>query len=571
MKRTKSRKLYFKTALLFDSPEGKVIKVKFPWNVDTLTEVKGINGRQWYDKGKYWTIPLNLENCEIINTLGFKLRGDLIKWARRAWQQEYNPITKVEIPELGGVLFPYQVEGVAFLENFDGRGLIADEMGLGKTIQALAWLQLHLDKRPVIIVCPASLKLNWKREILHWMTIPSIEILSGTTCYPLTSNMIIINYDILTHWVVMIQTIKPQVIILDESHYIKNSKTKRTKAVKKLCKGVPHLIALSGTPIENKPIEIFNTINLIDSSVFPNQWQFAHRYCDAKHNGYGWDFNGSSNVEELHEKLSNKVMIRRKKADVLPQLPDKIYSFIPLEITNRKEYASAEYDFIQYVRSGVEIEARKLLAEYLSSDLQAPVEINDHKLKRLQDEKAEKATALTQIEALKQLAAKGKLDSIISWIEDFLESGEKLVVFATHKFVIQELMTRFKKLAVKIDGSVSMDNRQKAVDTFQNNSKIKLFVGNIKAAGVGITLTAASNVAIIEYPWTPGELVQAIDRCHRIGQKDTVNVHYLMAVDTIEEKIAHMLDDKQKVLDAVLDGKQTNTGNLLGTLINNYK
>ena len=186
-------------------------------------------------------------------------------------------------------------------------------------------------------------------------------------------------------------------------------------------------------------------------------------------------------------------------------------------------------------------------------------------------EKASAAVTLTAIEKLKQLAVQAKLDHALNWIADFLDSDEKLVVFAVHKFVIDAIMERFKNVAVKLDGSVSGTDRQLVVDKFQDDAKTRLFVGNIKAAGIGITLTAASNVAFLEFPWTPGDLSQGEDRCHRIGQKFTVNVYYLLAQNTIEETIALLLDEKRKVLDKVLDGIDTDEGSLLTELIANYK
>ena len=162
------------------------------------------------------------------------------------------------------------------------------------------------------------------------------------------------------------------------------------------------------------------------------------------------------------------------------------------------------------------------------------------------------------------------MSSVMDWIHEFLETDNKLVVFAIHKFVIDLLMERFGNVAVKIDGSVKMKDRDAAVQSFQNDDSCRLFVGNIKAAGLGLTLTAASNVAIIEYPWTPGDLVQAEDRCHRIGQKNSVNVHYLLANNTIENTLAAILDSKRKVLDKVLDGVETEDDSLLTELINKY-
>jgi SNF2 family DNA or RNA helicase len=444
---------------------------------------------------------------------------------------------------LRGELFPYQRKGVGFIEIKEGRALLADEMGLGKTVQALAWLQLHVKKRPAVIVCPASLKLNWAREAQKWMTDPNVEILSGKDPWIPVGDVLIINYDIVSAWIAVLQEMEIKVLILDECHLIKNSAAKRTKAIKQLAKGIPHRIALSGTPIVNKPVEAFNAIKIVNPSVAGNFWDYAQRYCGAHRNGFGWDFNGATNTQELHMKLTNSIMLRRLKKDVLTELPDKTYSFIPIEIDNRKEYTTAEDNFIAFVRATKGKEAA---------------------------EKANNAAALAEIEGLKQLAVKGKLNQAVQWIEEFLESEDKLVVFTTHTFTIDTLMQKFKDIAVRVDGSTSLKTRQEAVDSFQTNPRCKLFVGNIKAAGVGLTLTAASNVVFLELPWTPGDLQQAEDRCHRIGQKDNVTIYYLLAERSIEERIAHLLDEKKKILSSVLDGRTPETTSLLTELIKAY-
>src|SRR5690606_28043131 len=249
----------------------------------------------------------------------------------------------------------------------------------------------------------------------------------------------------------------PQVIIMDEAHYIKNNSAIRTKATKKLVKRILHVIALTGTPIENRPIEGFNIFQIIEPNLFPNFWTYVHRYCGAHHNGFGWDFSGATNKEELHQILTSTIMIRRRKADVLKDLPEKLYSFVPMELSNETEYRVAEEEFIQYIRFTKGKEAA---------------------------EKAKKAEHLVKIEALKQLAVKGKMKQAINWIRDFIEDGSKLVVFAVHKEVIDQLMKEFKNVAVKVDGSTSIKERNKAVEMFQNNEDIKLFIGNIQAAGV---------------------------------------------------------------------------------------
>lgn len=474
-------------------------------------------------------------------------------------------------------LYPFQEEGVAFIEAQNGRALLGDDMGLGKTIQALAWVYLHPKRRPVVILCPAHLKLNWAREIRR--TLPSsepnqtVQVLYGTDfSQPLTGDIIIVNYDILhnkyepykdsagrkrhreikgTGWIDFILKYKPLTLIIDEAHYAKSNRAFRTKATKKLARKIPYVIALTGTPIINRPIEGFNIIQIVNKTIFPDFWRYVHRYCDAKHTGFGWDFTGASNKEELHELLTSTIMIRRKKSDVLKELPEKIYSFIPIQMSaaEEKEYAAAEADFIKFVRLNKGFTAAK---------------------------RAKNAAHLTKIEGLKQIAVKGKIIHVIQWIKDFLESQSgdnngKLVVFAIHKSAINALFNEFKTTAVKVDGSVTAKKRDQAVKKFQSDPKTRLFFGNLQAAGTGLTLTAASAVAFVELPWTSGELVQAEDRCHRIGQKDAVNIYYLLANETIEEEIAELLDKKRKVIDAILDGGEMENIKLLTDLMKKYE
>jgi len=540
------RGVLLKTAKLI---KENTIKITFPFNTIDLGKVKSLEGRLYHPDSKSWSCPVSLENIEMLQSFEFLLDEELKKiHSKKQLIVPIDSLKEMKIPGLKGQLLPYQNKGVSFINQKEGRVLLADEMGLGKTIQVLAWLQLHPELRPVIIVVPASLKLNWQREINKWMSDNyRTEILSGSTPHTLNTNLVdifIINYDVLPFWIGRFERIQSKVLVTDECHYFKNNNAKRTKAVLKLGKLIPHVLALSGTPITNRPVEIFNAVNLIDSTLFPSRWGFLHKYCGAKHNGFGWDFNGATNTKELHERLINSIMIRRKKKDVLKELPDKTRSFIPIELNNDKEYKNAEKDFIQWIREN----KGKIAAN-----------------------KASNAMALTEIETLKQLAVKGKMKQVINWINDFLESGEKLVIFAVHHFVIDMLMKEFKEIAVKIDGSVTGINRQRAVDDFQTNRNTKLFIGNIKAAGVGITLTATSKVVILELPWTPGELEQAIDRVHRIGQENKVIAYFLLALDTIEEKIAALLDKKRKILDSVLDGVDSEQESLLTELINEYK
>lgn len=519
----------------FQYPKGD------PRFFETVEKVKALPGRRFDGKEKTWKCPLSIEAIEKLTEWKFDISSDLLEWYKKITSTpELN--SSLEIPGLQKELFPFQKEGVSFIESRGGKVLIGDEMGLGKTAQALAWLQLHPELRPVVIIVPASLKLNWLKEISIWMQSEQTHIISGQKAYPLPHKSIfIINYDILPAWVEEFKKADISTIILDESHYIKNSTAKRSKAVIKLCKNIKHVIALSGTPIINRPIEFYNTIKIIEPGLFPSRWKFAHEFCGARHNGFGWDFNGATKTTELHNLLTSTIMIRRKKEDVLKDLPPKIRSVVPLEIENYEEYKFAESDIISWIRE------------------------NEGKEKA---EKAKQAEVLVAFEKLKQLAINGKIKQCIKWIENFLESDQKLVVFATHKKTINLLMDHFNKIAVKLDGSTPADQRQIVVEQFQNDEKIRLFVGNIKAAGIGITLTAASNVCFLELPWTPGEAEQAEDRCHRIGQKaSSINIYYLIANGTIEEDIAEIISKKQKVLTAILDGEEVDQDSVLSALL----
>lgn len=525
----------------------------------------------------YFEIQLSVMNAKKLKEVGFIFSKELEEWLDR--KTSTKPLlSKIENP--GGTLYPYQNEGVQFIERHNGRALIADEMGLGKTVQALAWIHLHhLEASPVVVLCPSSLKVNWKREAEKWAKGMNVQILNGQTPYEITGNLIIINYDILPYWLNRLVSTGVTTLVIDEAHYVKNNGTKRTKAFKRLRKYATNIIALTGTPIENKPIEIFNIVQAIDETVFPNYISFIKKYCAAKKDRFGWNTSGASNTLELNHILKNTIMIRRKKKDVLKDLPPKRFVKITLELDNKLKYLEAETEFIRFLHekfNDLEIteEVKRELIQYAKThDIEVSEDLSDSDLMQIRKakiESAKKAPIFTRIEVLKQLAVEGKMKQIIEWIEDFLESGEKLVVFAIHKKVISQLMKHFPE-AVKIDGSVSMSQRQEVVDSFQSKPDVKLLIGNIKAAGVGITLTAASNAAIIQFPWTPGELMQASDRIHRITQTKKVTIYNLVGEDTIEEKIIDTLIKKDKIISQVLDGKWHEDESVLNELIKSYK
>lgn len=543
MLRPKSKQPRVATLVRYQNDQSDAIKIIFPYSPQDVGNVKGLPGRRFHNEGanKYWTCPCTPDTIESLQNWGFQIDPALTDILV---ESKTPPVEVVEIKGLKLELFPYQKEGVQFIEAHKGNALIADSMGLGKTAQALSWLQLHPELRPCIVIVPASLKLNWEKEAGMWMTDPKVQVLSGTKANtPIIGEIVVVNYDIVFSWLDALKSIKAKVLVLDEVHYTKNPTAKRTKAVKMLKKSIPRLIALSGTPIINRPIEAYTVLSMLDPTM-PSYFRYAQRYCGAVHNGFGWDFSGSSNTEELHQRLISTVMIRRLKEDVLKDLPPKIRSFTPIELANPKNYRKAEADFIAYIRETKGAAAAR---------------------------KAGNAEALAEIETLKQVSISEKLPGCCVWIRDFLDVNGKLVVFAHHKFVIDKLMDEFKSVAVKIDGSTPLEQRQGIVERFQSDDSIRLFVGNIQAAGVGITLTAASTVAFIELPWSPGALEQAEDRCHRIGQKDSVNIHYLLTPGTIEDRIAKLLDAKRNVLGQVLDGKEEAGESLLKELMDSYK
>lgn len=533
------------------------IKVEFTFDQDLLQEVKVIHGRRFIVDEKYWTVPMTLTNVEKLMNLGFNLDPDLKAW----YDDQTKGITSdIRVPGLDDVLRPFQKEAVSFIEAKNGRVLIADEMGLGKTLESIAWLQLHGSELfPVLIICPATLKLNWMKEINKWTDVGKhTMILSGTTPYPITKPIAIINYDIIYNWAdYIVKNMPPQLVIADEVHYCKSRGwgfktqngvrqkvliTQRSAGTERVAKKAKYFIGLTGTPILNRPKEIFNPLKMINSKLFPNFKSFAYRYCDPKFNGFATAFNGASNTVELNQILTKEVMLRRKKEDVLKELPPKVRSLVPLEIDNLDEYTRAEDDFMKYIKS-----------------------IDPEKARR-----AKNAEVLTKINTLRRLSVSGKLRDSIKWIDDFIEN-DKLVVFVHHHETMDEIMKKFEKYAVKVDGRVSAKKRNEAVERFQNDERTRLFVGQIDAAGVGLTLTAASNVAFIEYPWQPGAYVQAEDRCHRIGQKDNVTVWNLIASNTIEESMVNLLENKAKTISEVVDGDFTEEAGIFNDLLKKLK
>jgi SWI/SNF-related matrix-associated actin-dependent regulator 1 of chromatin subfamily A len=423
---------------------------------------------------------------------------------------------------------PFQWEVIRFMEEINLRGFNFSSMGVGKTYTTLGNLALHPELRPAFIVCPASLKVNWRREALMHIG-ESTVILSGEKPTPLTGPWIyVINYDIVSKWLHTILATKPKLLVFDEVQALKNLRAKRTKACKQLAMHTPHVIGLSGTPIANRPQELFSILNIVTPHIHPSWNKYAARYCNAKRKPWGMDYSGASNLKELHNTIK-PYFIRIKKEDVLKDLPPKQRIILPVELSNRSSYRKAEENFLRWLE---DIKPEKM-------------------------ETALRAEALVKLAELRTLVVAGKMSAISEWVDNYLETDKKLIVFMCHTDPLHQIYNEHKKHAVLIDGSVSMGKRDAAVQSFQHDPKCRLFCGNIVAAGTGLTLTAADTTLFGELSYVPSDHAQAEDRNYRIGTtSSSVQCYYAIAENTLEEKVCDMLHKKMKIIDQVLEGKE---------------
>jgi SWI/SNF-related matrix-associated actin-dependent regulator 1 of chromatin subfamily A len=442
----------------------------------------------------------------------------------------------VPSPE-GSAYLPYQRAAIAF-----GLGrpnaLFADEMGLGKTIEALGLVNSDESARRVLIVCPASLKLNWARECEHWLIDRGPVGVAGKT-FPENANVVIINYDILGKWRAQLR--EPwDVLIADECHYVKNKQAKRSKRLYAL--KARRKLFLTGTPILNRPVELWAVVNYLAPDEFDSFWPFAKRYCKPCKNRYGWDFSGASNLDELHERLRSTIMVRRTKSQVLSDLPPKRRQVIELASDHIAGLIAVETEAWQEHKHRL----NELRAVGRGSDEMTSAE--------LAELRAGVNLAFGELAKLRQATALAKVPLVIEHVRSVLDDVGKIVVFAHHRAVISELAEPFGDAAVTLTGDHTIDSRQAAVDRFQEDESCRLFIGSITAAGFGLTLTASAHVIFAELDWVPAHLTQAEDRTHRIGQKESVLVQHLVLQDSLDARMVGTLIKKQRVIDKVVDG-----------------
>jgi len=421
--------------------------------------------------------------------------------------------------------FKHQEEAIIKLLEND-KFILALDMGLGKT-SATIIASIEAKSNKTLIICPASLKQNWKREIQNYTDRP-IYICESKN-YDDSADYVIINYDIIKNFhslktkeETIIQKSKFDLVIIDECHMIKNPQSLRTKLINDICKDIKRIWLLTGTPLTSRPIDYFNLLSLVDSPVSKNWMAYVRRYCAGYQFTVGmnkvWNVNGASNLDELRERTA-PILLRRLKEDVL-DLPEKIITPIYLKLKS-KEYENVMGEYFDWVKNNPK-ESKSLSVQF------------------------------TKLMKVRQIIANEKVKNTIELIENTLEQERKVIVFSNFTDSLNKIYEHFKKNAVKLDGSSTMKQRQDSVDKFQNEDKIKVFVGNIKAAGVGITLTSGDVVIFNDLSFVPADHSQAEDRAYRIGQKNSVSVLYPIFENTIEGIIYDMLDRKKKIISTVL-------------------
>lgn len=448
--------------------------------------------------------------------------------------------SKLEIKGLREELYPYQKIGVEFFLNSGGRAILADAPGLGKSFQSLAYIA-HEKKKRTLVICPASVKFTWESECYKWTKLKPLVINSQKGGWPDSATLsnyqvVVINYDIIKKYFNDLSVIRWDCLVCDEFHYLKNSASNRSKYVKELSRNIPSVLLLSGTPMLNRPVELFNGLNIVDPQNWNDWFLFTKNYCGGHRGRFGWDASGATNIDELQKRIDH-YFIRRTKEQVLKELPPRRFIECPVVLDKEagEQYKMAEDSFIDYLR-----EVKKKNIPENASAIQA--------------------NKLVKLNELRQISSRGKIYAAEEIIQNLIDNDEKVVVFSSYNAPLEELHKRFQGVSMMLTGKTKNEDRKELINRFQNDKTAKVFLGGIKSAGVGITLTAAPNVVFLDYSWTPSDHVQAADRIYRIGQTaDSVSVYQLFSKDTIDVDMKHTLESKQLLFDKLIEGKMTDS------------
>lgn len=520
---------------------GTNIELEFQYNPRLVDAVKSIPGRYFNSKKRVWVVPSAQKDYVDRLLKSFGSNSNISRTPEQVHAIPELPELTIDIP-LKRKLFPFQAKGVA-------QGLIykrfinGDQPGLGKTTQAIA-TAVGAGCKCILVICPSTLKTNWQREwdIVAGMKSMILNDAVKTTWHKYYSaglyTVFIVNYESLKKYFVhKINTpegkrltlkhieFKKEIelfdcVIIDELHRCKDGTTQQAKFVMGITKGKEYIFGLTGTPVVNKPKDLVSQLYIINQlqSVTPSYKFFMDRYC-------GGNGQGAFNLKELNYKLATTCFFQRQKKDVLQDLPDKMRNIILCDITTRKEYNDAINDLADYLK------------QYrMASDAQV--------------ERSMRGEIMVRIGICKNISARGKMNEVFEYVDEITEAGEKVVVFIHQKEIALKLLEHYPQ-AVSVRGDDSMEQRQTAIDKFQNNPATNVIVCSIKAAGVGITLTASSRVAFVELPWHPADCDQCEDRCHRIGQKDSVQVSYFLGNDTIDQHIYDIIEKKRVVANEI--------------------
>jgi SWI/SNF-related matrix-associated actin-dependent regulator 1 of chromatin subfamily A len=450
-------------------------------------------------------------------------------------------------------LFPHQIEGVAFLLG-RRRAILADDMGLGKTRQAIVSLRHLAPGGPRLVVCPASVKRNWAREIDIVAPGSSILVIEGSAPVSPTAEWVIVNYDIIGRHLDALMSVPWAALVFDEAHYLKNHTSARSKLARQLTIGAPPppratagqapvpkatrqglvVQLLTGTPLTSRPRDLFVLLQLVGHPLGRSFLSFARRYCAAEKGEYGWKTGGASNIEELTVQLHG-VMLRRSKDDVL-SLPPKLRTWLPVEIP-----------------AGTGARAVRKVFEILAGKHERPATARALDLRR-------RGKLLAFIVEARQALAFAKVSATLDFVRGAMEQGEKVIVFSCFDDPVQKLARELGAAAVLLTGKTPSGMRQQLVDRFQHDDEVRVFVANIIAGGTGVNLTAATQVVFNDLDWVPTNHWQAEDRAYRIGQTRTVNVTYFVARNTIDDFVEAVLETKAALVNAIVEGEALAAG-----------
>lgn len=554
-------------------------KTEFSFSDKIKDLVKSAGTARWFPDDKYWYISrsntLKLINIMKREGVALELDPDIQKdynlspKGRTPEEIEARKLKKANDPSYaidaeyetaylkfreGFELYPYQRAGLKYMVSKNGRVLLGDDMGLGKTPQGIAMARHYQSDWPLVVIAPSSLLLNWRKEILLWLPdikMSDITVIKKGSQKP-SGLITIASYDYATKQEEAIKNYLGVrgVLLVDEAHNMKNPDAKRTQSLMNICHIVKRLAIITGTPFLSRPKEAWSLLNAIDPSEeeWKDQRAFEEKFCEGKVIKIGkkrvYSANGAANIDYFHDLIREKVMVRRLKTDggVLDQLPEKRRVTQYLDIDGSRSDLDAITKDISF----------RVMNAYPTYGK------NLRELKKIVLEEATAEGAEDDIFKAYKLTGMAKIEQICEWLSDKLDGSEsKFIVFGHHKDFLTGISDTLKKKKIdfmKIDGSTPSEKRFEYTERFQSDPTCRVAVLSIQAASVGLTLTAASEVIMGEFPWTPALAQQAECRAHRNGQKELVTCYYMIANNTIDGYLWNMLSRKSLVSSLMLDG-----------------